>query len=369
MGVHFKKTYYDESEAACVQDALDGTDYVTKVKELLAGDFGEVFLTASGSAAFDLLFCALEFKPGDEVIIPSFTFPSVANTALRAGLVPVFAEIDKDTKALAIEDVRKKMTARTCCIVTTHYGGSSVDMDELKKQSGDVMLIEDAALSYGARYKDKPLGTIGDAGIFSFHRTKNISSEQGGMLALSRNLANKLEQKLQRVYDIGTDKADYLTGKVHEYTWRQIGMNAVMPNTSAAILYAQLRKADEIIEKQQRISQFYEMHLSPLAVKYGFELPRIPAYNADNYHLYYVMFQEYEERERVRKKLFKSGVEAFFHYMPLHASEMGQQLGYAPEDLPVTQSVSSCLLRLPICAAMTEADCAYVVSKIQVSLC
>jgi len=163
MRVPFKKTYYDESEAAAVRNSLlEGTDYLSEVKTRLNPDYGYVYLTTSGSSAFDLLFCALDFKNGSEVILPSFTFPSVANTALRYGLVPVFAEIDRQTKVLDISDVQNKISEKTCCVVTTHYGGSSVDMVELKDAIGDdILLIEDAALSFGGKLQGKTAGNRG----------------------------------------------------------------------------------------------------------------------------------------------------------------------------------------------------------------
>lgn len=189
------------------------------------------------------------------------------------------------------------------------------------------------------------------------------------MLVLSPALSAALGDKIQRVYDNGTDKADFLRGKVPEYTWRQTGMNVMMPSLSAAVLYAQLKKSEEIIEKQRLVYGYYDKYLTDLAERFDFELPLVAAYNDNNCHVYYLLFDNHASRERVREKLKNSGVDAFFHYMPLHSSEMGHQLGYTPEDLPITQNVAQCILRLPIYAAMTEADCAHVVSKIQEALC
>ncbi len=369
MQVRFKKTYYDDAEAASVCQALTGTDYVAKVKARLERDFGCAYLTSSGSGAFDLLFDALSFKPGSEVIIPSYTFPSVANTALRCGLKLVFAEIDRRTMTLDIADVQRKITDKTCAVVTTHYGGASVDMEALRGVLGDIVLVEDAALAFGASYKNRPLGAIGDAAIFSFHHTKNISCEQGGALILSDRLAESLGDKIQRVYDLGTDKADFLAGQVPAYTWREIGLNTVMPNTSAAILYAQLDKVDAITEKQRDICTYYRTALSELGDKQGFSLPVVPDDNHDNHHVFYLLFETPEARERVRLRLKADGVEAHFHYMPLHASAMGRRLGCKPEDLPVTQFVSGCLLRLPVYASLTQEECLYVAERIGAAVC
>jgi dTDP-4-amino-4,6-dideoxygalactose transaminase len=368
MRIPFKKTYYDEAEADCVKNALLGEDYTAAVKADLYPEYGDVFLTSSGSSAFELLFGALQFKAGSEVILPSFTFPSVANTALRYGLKPVFAEIDRDTKTLSLRGVLSQVTCRTCCVIPTHYGGSSVDLDALKAELGDVLLIEDAALSFGGRYKKRPLGTVGDAGVFSFHQTKNISSGEGGMLVLGRGLTQSLGDIVQRIYDNGTDKVDFQRGKVSQYTWRQTGMNVAMPNICAAVLHAQLKKSGEILEKQRRIYAFYLRELSELSALNGFALPYVPEYNEDNCHVFYLLFKDHEKRERVREALHARGIDAFFHYMPLHASPMGQALGSMSEDLLVTQNVSRGILRLPIYASMTQEECFAVVQALREAL-
>jgi len=189
------------------------------------------------------------------------------------------------------------------------------------------------------------------------------------MLILGKALTESIGDKLQRIYDNGTDKADFLRGKVPEYTWQQPGMNVAMPQMSAAVLYAQLEKAGEILEKQRLIYEFYQLQLGALAGEHGFSLPCVPEYNANNYHVFYLLFEDYEKREHVRESLMKSGVDAFFHYMPLHSSPMGQKLGYSQEDFPVTQSVSQGILRLPLYASLTQEECAFVVSAIREALC
>lgn len=370
MSIAFKKTFYDEREAGSIKNALNGTDYLAKVKAYLSAQLqnDRIFLTTSGSSAFDLLFAALNLEAGQEVILPSFTFPSAANTALRAGLRPVFADIDMHSKTLNIESVRQKITDKTACVITTHYGGSSVDMENLTEAAKGVLIIEDAALSYGARYKGKPLGTIGDMGVFSFHRTKNISADEGGMLVINKN-GPVLLQRIQTIYDNGTDKADFLLGRTESYTWKAAGINCAMPNLCAALLYAQLQKNDEILEKQRSVCARYEENLAPLAEKFGFELPRIPAYNKDNFHVFYLLFRDRQTRETVRKALNERGIDAYFHYMPLHASKMGKALGYEPGSLPSTVSVSERILRLPVYAGLSGKDCDTVVSSIREILC
>jgi len=371
MEIPFKKTYYDSRETACIRDALySGTDYISKAKALLAEQYGtpNIFLTASGSAAIDLLFCALALEQGSEIIMPSFTFPSCANTAIRAGLKIVFADIDIHTKVLDMDDVLRKTSSKTRYIATMHYGGCSLDMDRLQSCTEGVLLFEDAALSYGARYKGRPLGSIGDMGIVSFHHTKNISSGEGGMLIVHEKHGDLLE-KLQTLYDNGTDRYDYSAGNVGAYTWQAAGMNAAMSNIQAALLFAQLNKSEEILDKQKAIYEYYQNALSDLSKEFGFSLPHIPEYNQNNCHVYYLMFENNQAREMVREHMNRSGIGAYIHYMPLHSSGMGKKLGYKAIDLPVTQSVSERILRLPIYADMQTADCGRIVSVLKEALC
>lgn len=368
MNMIFKKPYYNEDEINCVKDALlYGTDYLSLAKSRLAEDYGEnIFLTSSGSSAFDLLFCALGLEKDSEIIMPSYTFPSAANTLLRAGLLPVFADIDESTKALDINDVLLKISPKTKCVITTHYGACSTDMDKLKSACGDILIIEDAALSFGAKYKNKALGAIGDMGILSFHSTKNISAEEGGMLVVGPK-HKSLIQSIQTVYDNGTNKHDFKAGRVESYSWQRAGMNAGLSNINAAVLFAQLNKSREILKKQEEIYKYYQKHLEELSSY--IELPYTPKYTDNNYHVFYIMLKDVECREKVRKYLISKGISAYIHYVPLHCSEMGKKLGYRPDDLPVSKSVGERILRLPIYAGMELSDCGKVISALKEVLC
>lgn len=370
MNIPFFQPCYGSEEIAYLNNALlGGVDYTEEAKRRLCMAYGpRLYLTSSASAAFELLFAALAWERGGEVILPSFTYPSVANALLRLGLKPVFAEIDEKTKALDAEHALKQITPRTRAVIPTHYGAASADLDELKKSLGSILLIEDAALAFGGRYRGRALGTVGDMGVVSFHRTKNISAVEGGMLVLGeRHVA--LAETLQTLYDNGTDRAAFLKGEVGAYTWQAAGMNVGMPISHAAVLLAQLEKAREI---QNRHEALYRRYLNNLAVpskQYGFALPVVPAYNGNNYELFYILFPDKASRERVRMRLHSAGIGTAFHYMPLHASAMGRRLGYAPGDLPVTQSVSARLLRLPLFADMTIEQCDAVSEAVLEALC
>lgn len=371
MKIPFHQPCYGETEVGAVTDALiNGTDCRAQAEAILAQRFPnrEIFLTSSGSAAFELLFAALALETGVEVIMPSFTFPSCASTALRMGLRPVFTDISADTKALDITDVERRITARTRCVAVTHYGGSSPDMDALRERCENLMLIEDAALSFGTAYRSRPLGAIGDFGILSFHETKNISAGEGGALLVDPKHA-ALINKLQVIYDNGTDKAAFRRGEVTSYTWQAAGMNVAMSNLNAALLCAQLERADEITEAHRRVCAYYHDAFSGMAERYGFNLPYIPPGNTDNGHVFYLVFADHKTRETVRAHLESQDIGAFFHYMPLHASAMGHKLGYASGDLPVTQRVSECLLRLPVWAGLCDARCDTVIAAVKEALC
>ncbi|NLG37033.1 MAG: dTDP-4-amino-4,6-dideoxygalactose transaminase [Clostridiales bacterium] len=367
MNISFKRPFYSEAEVEAVRCALGGADYIDRVRERLQDEYGgSVFLTASGSAALDALFLALDFPPGSEVILPSFTYPSAANALVRCGLRPVFADIDPDTLTLSADAAVSRITPRTRAILPTHYGGASADLARLTSHEG-ILLIEDAALSYGALYRGRPLGSIGDAGIISFHRTKNVSAEEGGVLVISRAQGH-LAARIEMILDRGTDRSAFLRGEVDAYTWRTPGLGGRMSNVHAAILDAQLDKAQAIAGRQALIARRYRELLAPIGERLGFALPRTPGWNSDNHHVFWLRFADGETRERVRRHLLFRGIDARTHYMPLHESEMGQRLGYAPDDLPVTQAVSRSLLRLPIDAVMGPSCCDAVASAIREAL-
>jgi dTDP-4-amino-4,6-dideoxygalactose transaminase len=296
--------------------------------------------------------------------MPSFTFPSCASVALRAGLHPVFADIDTQTLTLNLNDIERVSTERTRSIALMHYGGASPDMEALLCQNAGCFILEDAALSIGASHLSRPLGGFGDAGILSFHETKNVSAGGGGALLVSESHTALIE-RLQMIYDNGTDRAAFMRGAVSSYTWQTPGMNVAMPNLCAALLCAQLEKEAEITRLHRQVCNFYRETLKNEAQQHGFALPYIPPENEDNGHVFYLLFAEEAQRERVRLHLLQQGIDTRFHYMPLHSSAMGAALGYKPEDLPVTQRVSAGLLRLPVYAGMTEEQCAAVVSAIR----
>ena len=366
--IKFNQPYYNNDEVVNVSRALlDDKDFLEPAAELLKVHYGDahLFLTSSATYALELIISGLFLREGDEVIMPSYNFPSAPNAVLRAGGMPVFADIDSKTLTVDIEDIGRKITKRTACIIPIHYGGVSCDMDALKilAASHRIPLVEDAALSFGGRYKGQMLGTIGDFGVLSFDSTKNLSCEKGGLAIVNTSTPEAMEA-LTQYYHNGTDRQAFLNGDTKEYSWKQIGMNVSMANLSAAVLCAQLKKINEIAKNRTAVYQAYEAGLKSFQTKKGFEIPTVPAYNENNAHVFYLIFKSHEQREIVRQYLYNHGIHAHTHYAPLHLSSMGRRLGFKAGDLPHTERIAPCLLRLPLHANMTVSDAEYVIESV-----
>ncbi len=363
MSIKFKETFYDTAEEAAVCDALkNGTDYLSCAKEKLSKLYGteSIFLTANGSLALDILLFTYDFPKGGEVILPSFTYPSAANSILRMGLIPVFCDIDPQTLVMDIVEAKSKITDKTICVIPTHYGGASCDMAMLKEAFKEIIVIEDAALSLGASYNARPLGTLGNAATVSFHKTKNVSSDEGGAVILN-DLS--ILKKLETIYNNGTDRQSFLRGEVPFYSWWQPGINAVMSNINAAVLCAQLDKADAISKKQNEIFDAYMKALAPLAQRHSFSLPIIPEHNTNNAHIFYIVFSGETQRDKVKEHLEQAGIGGVTHYVPLHQSGMWKKMG-KEYVLPKTEHVYKCMLRIPMHARMTKSDCQEIADEI-----
>ncbi len=360
--IEFNKPFYDDRDFQNIEKCLkSGRDYKEDVIGHLLGatGAGSILLTSGATSAMDLFFAGAALPQNTEVIMPSFTFPSAANAILRAGLKPVFADIDEKTLVLDINDVKNKISGQTSCIMPVHYGGVSMDMDELflVAEKLGICIFEDAALSYRGYYKGKHLGTMGSAGVISFHSTKNISSDGGGALLL------RDQEKIELYPELlanGTNKPSFVRGEVNEYTWQQPGAGTEMSCLTAALLNAQLEKDEEILSGREELWNGYYAILKSADVNEFADLPVVPDYNTNNFHVFYLVFKTAAIREHVRLTLKKSGIQAYIHYKPLHSSPMGQKLGFMVADLPITISVSKRLLRLPMHMHMSLSDVEYV---------
>jgi dTDP-4-amino-4,6-dideoxygalactose transaminase len=361
-----------EAEIAAAVQALRGGRLAgdgpatRRVERLLSErlDGAHVLLTTSCTHAMELALMALDVGPGDEVILPSFTFVSTANVVLRQGATPVFADICPDTFNLDPEEARRRITARTRAIMPVHYAGMACDMTafaELAREHG-LLLIEDAAQALDASYRGRPLGTWGDAGAISFHETKNVTCGEGGVLVTrSDGLARRAEIMREK----GTNRAAFLRGEVDRYTWVDRGSSFVIADVLAAILEAQLARLDELQAARARLAARYREALAPLEREGRLRLPRVPAGAAPNWHLFYFTVGSEGERDDCLRFLRSRGVGAAFHFVPLHSSPLGCRLaGGEPPHLPVTDRVSQTLVRLPLFPQLTNAEFEHVLESV-----
>jgi len=325
---------------------------------------GRALLTHSCTAALEMAAILADIGPGDEVILPSFTFASTANAFVLRGAVPVFVDIDPLTLNIDPRRIAAAVTSRTKAIVPVHYAGVACDMgaiEELARFHG-LMIIEDAAQALLSSHGQRPLGSIGAMAALSFHQTKNITSGEGGALLVNDP---RLFARAEIVREKGTNRSQFHRGEVDKYRWIDIGSSYLPGELIAAFLLAQLESAAEITAARKGVWKRYHAGLEPL--ERGGWLAR-PATTDGNAHIYAVMLRSPDERAEVINALNARGVSAVFHYVPLHSSPAGLRFGRAAGSLAVTDDVSARLLRLPIWPDMTEADVELVVESIALAL-
>ena len=324
-----------------------------------------LLLTTSATSALELALQLLDLAAGDEVILPSFTFPSAANAVLKAGARPVFCDINLVTKNMDMDDAGARITPRTKAIIPTHYAGISCDMGALMSLCKEhrLALIEDAAQGTYSFYKGAPLGTLGDFGVYSFHHTKNFSCGEGGAL-LCKDI-NQLKRG-EVLRDNGTNRGQFMRGEIPAYSWQTTGSNYVLNEASAALLYSQLLAHNEILSRRQAVAQAYEESISLLAETHGEKISPmvIPPYATPNYHIYYVDCGSEAIRNSLKGALLREGIDVRTHFVPLHLSAFGETLGYKAADYPKSLHVSKTLLRLPLHTGLTENQVAFVLEKL-----
>ena len=359
-----KELYYISQSVLQCQTSGDGS-YTKKAQELMKATFAarEILLTTSCTAALDLAAILADAKDGDEIILPSFTFSSTANAFLLRGARPVFVDCRRDTLNIDEKLIEAAITARTRAIAPVHYAGVGCDMDAISTiaQKHRLMVIEDAAQGVNAQYKGRYLGTIGDIGAYSFHETKNFICGEGGAIVLNRT---ELVERAEIVREKGTNRSRFYRGEVDKYTWVDIGSSLLPSDILAAFLYAQLENMDLITRKRQEIYRLYETRLRPLADRGLVALPIIPAECESNYHMFHIVLNSLRERMELIDHLRTQGILAVFHYVPLHTSPMGLSMGYRAGMLPVTETISERLLRLPMYYEMQESEVESVVNEI-----
>lgn len=321
------------------------------------------FLTPSGTHALEIAALLLNLQPADEVIIPTFTFPSTANAFLLRGARPVLVDIRPDTLNLDERQLPLRISSRTRVIVPVHYAGIGCEMEAiltLARRYG-LAVVEDNAHGLFGRYRGKPLGSFGSLAAVSFHETKNVTCGEGGALLINDP---QYIERAEIIREKGTDRARFLRGEVKHYMWRGIGSSYLPSELQAAFLCAQLEASETLQQKRRRLWLSYIERLRPWAEEHRVQLPVVPPPCEPAYHLFYLILPSERARDRLRQSLQKRGIASAPHYVPLHLSEMGQRLGYRAGDCPVAERVFRRLLRLPFHPDMTESDLERIISAI-----
>jgi dTDP-4-amino-4,6-dideoxygalactose transaminase len=324
----------------------------------------QVLLTHSCTAALEISAILADIQSGDEIIIPSYTYVSTANSFVLRGGVPVFVDIRPDTLNINENLIEEAITPRTKAILPVHYAGVACEMDVIMDISGrhNLLVIEDAAQGIMSNYKGRQLGTIGNFGACSFHETKNIISGEGGALLINNE---KFVERAEIIREKGTNRSKFFRGQIDKYTWVDVGSSYLPSDIIAAFLYAQMENADQIIAKRNSIYALYMEGLRPLAEKGYIQLPVTLNDCCSNGHIFYIITRSLKERKELAQFLRELGILAVFHYVPLHNSPAGKLYGRACGTLDVTERVSDCLLRLPLYYEMTDDDVHLITGNIK----
>lgn len=355
---------YISQAIECGQVSGDGV-FSKKCQALLeeALHVPKALLTTSCTHALEMAALLLDTRPGDEVIVPSFTFVSTINAFVLRGARPVFIDIRPDTLNLDEAQLGQHITPRTKAVVPVHYAGVGCEMDSILEIAGDrnIAVVEDNAHGLFAKYKGKYLGTFGCLAAQSFHETKNFSSGEGGALLI--NDAQYIERS-EIIREKGTNRSRFFRGQEAKYTWVDIGSSYLPSDILAAFLYAQLEARERIQAKRRRIWEYYYLHLQEWARSHHVRLPIVPSHCEQSYHIFYLLMPSLEQRQALIGHLKTRDILSVFHYLPLHLSKMGRRLGGKQGDCPVTEDVSDRLLRLPFYNNLDEATQKLVVDAV-----
>ena len=315
----------------------------------------KVLLTTSGTTALDMAMLLCDLKPGDEVILPSYTFSSTATSAVLAGAKLVFVDIRPDTMNIDENKIEAAITERTRVIVPVHYAGVSCEMDKIMEiaRKYNLKVIEDAAQGVMSTYKGKALGTIGDFGCYSFHETKNYSMGEGGALVINNPIYN---EKAEILREKGTDRAKFFRGQVDKYTWVDFGDSYLPSELNAAYLWAQLQNADMINENRLESWNTYRNAFEKLVEAGKIEIPYIPEECIHNAHMFYIKLRNLEERTRYIVYMKEREIQTVFHYVPLHSAPAGLKFGRFSGEDEYTTNESERLVRLPLYYGLKEED-------------
>jgi len=310
-------------------------------------------LTHSCTAALEMAAILADLQPGDEVIMPSYTFVSTANAFVLRGAVPVFVDIRSDTLNIDETLIEAAITPRTRAIVVVHYAGVGCEMDAIMALADrhGLLVIEDAAQAVMARYKGRPLGAIGQMGTLSFHETKNIISGEGGALLVNDA---RFAERAEIIREKGTNRSQFFRGQVDKYTWVDIGSSYLPGEIITAFLWAQMEEADDITRRRLELWNAYHQAFAAPEADGRLRRPIVPAHCEHNAHMYYLLLPSLEHRTAFIDRLRQAGIHTVFHYIPLHSAPGGLRHGRAHGDLPVTAAMSDRLVRLPLWVGLAE---------------
>ena len=354
MNIPFNKPSLTGNEFEYIQDTIsigkisgDGK-YTKKCSSLLEVELGvkKALMTTSCTHALEMAAILLDIQPGDEVIVPSFTFVSTVNAFVLRGAKPVFIDIRPDTLNMDENQLERLITKKTKAIIPVHYAGVGCEMDIIMNIANkyDIPVVEDNAHGLFGKYKDRYLGTFGTFATQSFHETKNFSCGEGGALLI--NDKNYIE-RAEIIREKGTNRTGFFRGEIDKYSWVDIGSSYLPSDILAAVLYAQLEKRELIQAKRKKIWEHYYENLNAWANENDIRLPIIPEYCDQPYHMFYILMPSGEMRNSFIQHLKIRGIMAVFHYLPLHSSKMGKMFGSSKGDYPVTETNSDRLVRLP----------------------
>jgi dTDP-4-amino-4,6-dideoxygalactose transaminase len=325
---------------------------------------GKVLLTPSCTGALEMAAILVEVGPGDEVIMPSFTFVSTANAFVLRGATPVFVDIEAETLNINPEQVASAVTSKTKAIVPVHYAGVGCNMDNLKRiaKKYGLLIIEDAAQGVMSEINGSPLGSMGDLAALSFHETKNIVSGEGGALLINNP---RFFERGEIIWEKGTNRSKFIRGEVDKYTWVDVGSSYLPSELQAAFLLAQLESAKEITGRRMAAWQRYRQNLLPLEQAGRLRLPVIPQEYKHNAHIFYILLNSAKEQAMVLEGMKKAEINAVFHYQPLHSAPAGRLYGRAHGALKVTDDLSARLVRLPVFAELTAEQVDHICSVLE----
>lgn len=370
--IPFNRPFLVGKEFEYIQQAIDQMDLsgdgvsTKECHHLLKQVLGvpKVLLTTSCTHALEMAALLLEIQPGDEVIVPSFTFVSTANAFVLRGATPIFIDVRPDTLNLDERKLEALITDKTKAVVPVHYAGVGCDMDAITAITGPrgIPVVEDNAHGLFGKYRERYLGTFGALGTQSFHETKNFTCGEGGALIVNDE---RFVHRAEIIREKGTNRTSFYRGEVEKYTWCDIGSSYLPSGILASFLYAQLEGREIIQARRKRIWDTYREELGDWAKQYGVQLPFVPEHCEQAYHMFYLLMPSNRDRTRLIQHLGAEEISAVFHYLPLNLSPMGQKFGAKAGACPVTEDVSTRLVRLPFFNGLSESDQRRVISTIR----